>query len=84
VRSARNYDCRVERPRDPYEFVPGLWEDVAELRASSVHLSPDMGEVKHDLRRLDDRVFQVLLIQLATLATALGSLIAALVSVTTR
>jgi hypothetical protein len=35
-----------------------------------------MVEVKHDLRRLDDRIFQVLLIQPATLATALGSLVA--------
>jgi hypothetical protein len=41
-----------------------------------------MVEVKHDLRRLHDRIFQVLLIQLATLATALGSLVAALVTAT--
>jgi hypothetical protein len=72
----------VERPRDPFDLVAGLREDVAELRVGSAHLSSDMGEVKQDLRRLDDRIFQVLLIQLATLATALGSLVAALVSVT--
>jgi hypothetical protein len=41
-----------------------------------------MVEVKHDLRHLDDRIFQVLLIQPATLATALGSLVAALVTAT--
>jgi hypothetical protein len=41
-----------------------------------------MAEVKHDIRRLDDRLFQVLLIQLATLATAFGSLVAALVTAT--
>jgi hypothetical protein len=47
-----------------------------------MHLSSDMVEVKQDIRRLDDRIFQVLVIQLATLVTALGSLVTALVSVT--
>jgi hypothetical protein len=70
----------VERPRDPFELVSGLREDVAGLRVSSAHL--DMVEVKHDLRRLHDRIFRVLLIQLTTLATALGSLVAALVTAT--
>jgi Flp pilus assembly CpaE family ATPase len=65
----------VERPR-------GVFEEVAELRATVMHLASDMTEVKQDIRRLDDRLFQVLLIQLATLATALGSLIAALVAAT--
>jgi hypothetical protein len=35
--------------------------------------------VKQDVRRVDDRVFHVLLIQIATLAAALGSIVAALV-----
>jgi hypothetical protein len=65
----------VERPSDPYE-------DVTQLRFAFGHLSSDMREVKHDIRRLDDRIFQVLLIQLVTLATALGSLVAALVTAT--
>jgi hypothetical protein len=55
---------------------------VADTRAAVIHLSSDMVEVKHDIRRLDDRILQVLLIQLATLATALGSLVAALVTAT--
>ena len=60
----------------------GLREDVAQLRVGFAHLSSQTSGVKQDLRRLDDRIFQVLVIQLATLATALGSLVAALVSVT--
>jgi hypothetical protein len=48
------------------------------------HLGADLGELRQDVRQFDDRIFQVLVIQLATLATALGSLVAALVSVTTR
>jgi hypothetical protein len=55
---------------------------VADTRAAALHLSSDMVEVKEDIRRLDDRIFQVLVIQLATLATALGSLFAALVTAT--
>jgi hypothetical protein len=65
----------VERPRDPHE-------EVAQLRFGVAHLSSDMREVKQDLRRLDDRIFQVILIQLATLVTALGSLVTALVTAT--
>jgi len=72
----------LERPRDPFELVVGLREDVVELRVGFAYLSSQRSEVKQDLRRLDDRIFQVLVIQLATLATALGSLVAALVSVT--
>jgi hypothetical protein len=49
-----------------------LAQDTSELRS----------EFRNDIRRLDDRIFQVLLIQLATLATALGSLVAALVTAT--
>jgi hypothetical protein len=35
-------------------------------------------EVRNDVRRLDVRIFQILLIQLAMLGTALGSLVTAL------
>jgi hypothetical protein len=51
---------------------------VAETRATSGTCRADVGELRHDVRRLDGRVFQLLLVQLATLATALGSLAAAL------
>jgi hypothetical protein len=70
----------VERARDPFELVVGLREEMAELRTTTAHLSSDVGEVKQDLRRLDDRIFQLLLLQLGTLATALASLVAALAS----
>jgi hypothetical protein len=43
-----------------------------------------MGEVKQDVRRLDDRVFQVVLLQLGTLATSLGALVAAVLAVVLR
>jgi hypothetical protein len=51
---------------------------VAETRADVRHLQADVGELRRDVRSLDGRVFQILMIQIATLATALGSLIAAL------
>jgi hypothetical protein len=37
-------------------------------------------EFRTDIRRLDERVFRVLLVQFATLAAALGALVTALVS----
>jgi hypothetical protein len=70
----------MERPRDPFELVMGLREEVAELRAGVAHLSLEMREVKQDLRRLDDRLFHLVLLQLGTLATALAALVAALIS----
>jgi hypothetical protein len=51
---------------------------VAELRSDVRHLAADVAELRHDIRRLDTRIFQLLLAQLATLATALGSLLAVL------
>ena len=72
----------MERPKDPFELVLGLRDDVAELRANMRHMSSDMGEMKQDIRRLDDRIFQVLLVQLATLTGTLGSLIVALIALT--
>ena len=58
---------------------------VAETRADVRHLQSDVSELRTELRagvgRLDTRVDQLFLVQLATLAAALGSLIAALVNV---
>ncbi len=68
----------MERPRDPLELVIGLREEMAELRATVAHVSAGIAEVKQDLRRLDDRFFQLMLLQFGTLATALASLVAAL------
>jgi len=59
-------------------------EELAEVRATVVHLASDMAdmrpELRTDIRRLDDRFFQLMLVQLGTLATALASLLAALLS----
>jgi hypothetical protein len=57
---------------DTRAAVTLLAEDVADLRS----------EFRQDIRRLDDRIFQTLVIQLTTLATALGSLITALFTAT--
>jgi hypothetical protein len=57
---------------------------VAETRATVGHIAGDLSglrqEARSDIRRLDQRIFQLMLLQLATLATALVSLVAALVS----
>ncbi len=54
----------------------GLRGEVAELRATAGHLTGEMSEVKQDLLRLDDRFFQLILLQMSTLATALAALVA--------
>jgi hypothetical protein len=53
---------------------------VADTRATAKHTAEDLTELRHDVRGLDDRVFQLMLLTMATLATALASLITALVS----
>jgi hypothetical protein len=53
---------------------------VAETRATVGHLADNVTELRQDVRRLDGRLFQLLLAQLATLAAALGALLAALAS----
>jgi hypothetical protein len=64
------------------ELVIGLREDLAEVRAAVTHLAVEMADLRHesrgDIRRLDNRVFQLMLAQLATLATAFASLVAAI------
>ena len=51
----------MERPRDPFDLVVGLREDVT--------------EVKQDVRRLDDRIFQLMLLQVGTLAATVASIL---------
>jgi len=74
----------VERPRDPFDLVVGLREEMAGLRTSVAQLAAvtaDMRqEFRTDIRRLDDRLFQLMLLQLGTLATALSALVAAVIS----
>jgi hypothetical protein len=68
----------VEQPRE----IP--LEVLAEVRVTFAHLATDVADMRQefttDIRRLDQRVFQLMLAQFATLAAALGSLVAALVS----
>jgi hypothetical protein len=74
----------VEQPRDlPLDVLMGLREEMAETRATVRHLVTDVAELRQDLRRLGDRIFQLLLVQLATLVTALASLATALVTAIT-
>ena len=58
----------------------GLDAVVAEVRADVRHLASDVAEVRQDVRRIDGRVFQMLILQVATLATLVASLVTALVS----
>jgi hypothetical protein len=53
---------------------------VAEMRADVRHLASDMTELRQDVRRIDGRVLQMLLLQVATLATLLAALVTALVA----
>ena len=57
---------------------------LAEVRTTLGHLATDVAgmrqEFRTDIRRHDERVFQLMLAQFATLAAALGSLVAALLS----
>jgi len=68
----------VEQPRE----VP--LEVLAEVRVTVAQLATDVADMRQefrtDIRRLDQRVFQLMLAQFATLAAALGSLAAALAS----
>jgi hypothetical protein len=63
----------VEHEREwPLEVV------VAELRSDVRHLAADLAGLRQDVRRLEGRLFQLLVAQIATLATALASLIVVL------
>ena len=70
----------MERPRDLYDLVFALREESAEVKTTVAHLVTDMSEVKQDIRRLDDRVFQLMLVMLATLATSIASVVANILS----
>jgi hypothetical protein len=58
----------VEHPRDPFDFVVGLRERVAELHATVRHIQSELAEVKQDVRRLDDRIFGMMILGLLELA----------------
>ena len=63
----------MERPRD-------MFEEIVALRVSIAHLQNDVSDVKTDIRRLDDRVFQIALLQLGTLAATLASIAASVLA----
>lgn len=64
--------------RWPLGQIVELREGVAELRASVRHLEAEVADLRQefraDVRRLDARLFQILLGQLATLGAALAAL----------
>jgi hypothetical protein len=70
----------VEHPRDPFDLVIGLRQEFAEMRTSITHIQGDIAELKLDFRRVDDRLFQLTLLQLGTLATALVAIVAAVLT----
>ena len=74
----------MEHPRDPFELLLGVREELAELRVTVGHVAAQVGDLRQefrsDIRRLDDRIFQLMLLQLGTLATALAALVTAVVS----
>ena len=53
---------------------------VAETRATVTHAASHVSEMRQefrgDVRRLDDRIFKLMLLTLATLATAIATLVA--------
>jgi hypothetical protein len=53
---------------------------VAGTHANVGHVTEDLAELRQDVRRLDDRLFQLMLVTVATLATTIASFIASLVS----
>ena len=53
---------------------------LADTRAVAKHTAEDLTELRHDVRRLDDRLIQLMLLTVATLATALASLVTVLVT----
>jgi hypothetical protein len=74
----------VEQSRDvPHDLLMSLREEMAGTRATVSHLVADVADLKQDVCRLDDRIFQLLLVQLATFVTTLASLATALVSAIT-
>ena len=57
--------------------------ELVELRTTVAHMASEMADMRQecrtDIRRLDDRLFRMLLVQFATLAAALAALISNLV-----
>ena len=65
----------MEQPRVPFELVVGIREQLARIRATATHHSEQVADARRDIRRLDDRMFQLMLLQLATIATLLASIV---------
>jgi ABC-type transporter Mla subunit MlaD len=53
---------------------------VADTRANVNHLAEDLADLRQDVRRIDDRLFQLMLVTLGTLATTIASLVANVVA----
>ena len=64
------------------ELAERAWRgELTETRTHVGHLVTDVSELRRDVRRIDGRVDQLFLAQIATLATALAGLVTALVAV---
>ena len=68
----------VPEERWPFDLVVEVKEGLAEIRVRADHLETELAELRQDIRRLDARLFQLMLAQIATLATAMGALVATL------
>ena len=71
----------VPEERWPFDLVVEVKEGLAEIRVRVDHLeteAPRTQGPRQDIRRLDARLFQLMLAQIATLATAMGALVATL------
>jgi hypothetical protein len=82
---SRSLDIAVERlavvQEQTREDLRVLREDVrAEFQTVREEFRGELRELRQDIRRLDNRIFQTLLGVLATLATAVGALITALIA----
>ena len=72
----------MEEPRDTtFELLLAMRGELTETRTHVGHLVTDVSELRRDVRRIDGRVDQLFLAQIATLATALAGLVTALVAV---
>ena len=77
-RSFTPYDASMREESWPFEMIAALREDLGALRAGVEHVGTEQERLRADFRRLDDRLFHVMLAVLATLATTIGSLVATL------
>jgi hypothetical protein len=78
---SRSRDMAIERLATTVEHTQAELRQLREdFRGESGWVRSEFRELRQDIRRLDNRIFQTLLGVLATLATAIGALITSLVA----